>query len=394
MADNNSNSDKKPQNVVKKYINLLNSLILSLKNNPLKDLLELSNESTIFELIIEIEPNFENTPFNNKVEIINDLNLENRYNNFISILKAVENYKNESKTKDKFTKETNFTKTISINDLINNNQEQLLKIAEMLCFLTIISSNKNYYIEKVNEIDDNQISNLYYSIIEKYITFKIDESISSVVKKTNIFTNQIQNVKAFNLKSNASKNYIRELNLRELPNFTEEQPINTINSTKTIIITGYEDINIKEEDKNKNSFINENLNYEENEKEKTLLQNEIDSLNMEITNLKENCQNLEKDKKMLEENIIELKDINNKLKEEIIKNNNNNKKELNEKNEYDNINNINKELNDAYQLIENLKNENNQLNKMIEQISNDKNNLEIKLKDSELNIQKLNLEKK
>ena len=396
MIDNNSNfnSDKKPQNIIKKYINLLNSLVLSLKNNPLKYLQELSDESTIFELIVEIEPNFEKTPFNNKVELINDLNLENRYKNFVSIFKAVENYNNKSKTKDKFTKETNFTKTININDLINNDQEQLLNIAEMLCFLTIISSNKNYFIEKVNEIEDNQISNLYYSIIEKYITFKIDESTSSVVKKANLFTNQVQvqNVKTFNLKSNVNKNFIRELNLRELPNLVEEQSRNIINPPKTIIITGYEDIiSDKEEGSNKNKNISNIINYEnlnkEYEKEKTILQDEINNLNKEITKWKENNQNLEKDKKKLEENVIELKDINNKLQEEIIENKN--KEEMKEKNEY---NTINKELNDVYQIIENLKKENFKLNKIIDQINNDKINLEIKLKDAELNIQKLNIE--
>ena len=393
IDNNNSNSDKKPQNIIKKYINLLNSLILSLKNNPLKDLQELSDESNIYKLIVEIEPNFEKTPFNNKVELINDLNLENRYNNFVTLFNAVEKYNNESKTKDKFTKETNFTKTIIINELINNDLEQLIKIAEMLCFLTIISSNKNYFIEKVNEIDDNQISNLYYSIIEKYITFKIDESTSSVVKKTNIFSNQVQNVKSFNLRSNENNKYIRELNLRELPNLTEEKTINVTSPPKAIIITGYEDItNEKEENKNeiKSNIINNN-NFEQDEKEKKLLQDEIDNLNQEIAKLKENCQNLEKDKKMLEDNLNELKDINNKLQKEIIENKN--KEELNEKKENNDINSINKEeLNDAYKTIENLKNENAELFKIIEQINNDKNNLEIKLKDLELNIQKLNTE--
>ena len=396
IDNNNSNSDKKPQNIIKKYINLLNSLILSLKNNPLKDLQELSDESNIYKLIVEIEPNFEKTPFNNKVELINDLNLENRYNNFVTLFNSVEKYNNESKTKDKFTKETNFAKTININDLINNDLEQLIKIAEMLCFLTIISSNKNYFIEKVNEIDDNQISNLYYSIIEKYITFKIDESTSSVVKKTNIFSNQVQNVKSFNLKSNENKKYIRELNLRELPNLTEEKTINMTSPPKAIIITGYEDIiNEKGEDKNKNKInIINNDNFAQDEKEKKLLQDEIDNLNQEIAKLKENCQNLEKDKKMLEDNVNELKDINDKLQKEIIENKN--KEELNEKkenNDINDINNINKEeLNDAYKTIENLKNENAELFKIIEQINNDKNNLEIKLKDLELNIQKLNTE--
>ena len=86
----------------------------------------------------------------------------------------------------------------------------------MLCFLTTNSSNKIYFREKINEIDDNQVYNLYYSIIEKYIAFKIDESILNVAKTKYIFINRVQNVKSFNLKSNAYKKYIQELNLREL----------------------------------------------------------------------------------------------------------------------------------------------------------------------------------
>jgi len=201
MTDSNNNSDKKNKNIFQKYIDLLNSIILSLKNNSLTSLEELSNEYKVYSLILEIEPKFEKTPINNKVELLKDSNLETRNNNFISIFTAVVNYKNESKTKDKFTKETNFIKSINIKDLLNNEKDQLIKIAEMLCFLTIISSNKNYFIEKVNEIDDNQISNLYYTIIEKYITFKIDESTTSVVKKTNIFSNQMQNIKTYNIKN-------------------------------------------------------------------------------------------------------------------------------------------------------------------------------------------------
>ena len=388
MNDNNNNSDKKGQNIIKKYIDLLNSIILSLKNKPIKDLQEISDESIIFSLILEIEPNFEKIPFNNKVEISKDFKLEKRYNNFNSIFQAVVNYKNESKSKDTFTKETNFTNFIVINGLLNNDQEQLLKIAEMLCFLTIISSNKNYYIEKVNEIDDNQLSNLYYSIIEKYITFKIDESISSVVKKTNIFINQVQNVKAYNLKNDTDKKYTHALGLGEFPNLNEGQEIKTINPTKEIIIEGYNDIfeENKEDKKDKRKDIYSNNNSQE--KEKILLQMKVDNLTQEISKMKENFQNLEKEKRMLEENINELREINYKLKEE----HSELKIERNTEEKKENNDNISKELNNAYQKINDLKNENERLHNIIGQINNEKENLEIQLKNTDLNLKQLALD--
>ena len=387
MNEFNNNSDKKNQNILKKYIDLLNSLILSLKNKPLNDLQELSDEFTIFSFILEIEPNFEKIPFNNKVELFKDSNLENRYNNFNSIFTAVVNYKNESKTKDKFTKETNFTKTININDLLNNIQDQLLKIAEMLCFLTIISSNKNYFIEKVNEIEDNQISNLYYSIIEKYITFKIDESISSVVKKTNIFSNQVQNVKTYNLKADIDKKYINDIDIRELTNIKEEKTVKVVKPTKELILSGYDNtMNDNEERDNNRKLSNNNDNDDfENEKEKFMLKIKVDNLTKEILNMKENFKNLEKDKKILEDNINELRDINYKLKEKYSEN----EKNFEEKNK---IENMKIELNEAYQIIENSKNENDQLHKIIEKINNEKENVEIQLKSSEDNLQNLIIE--
>ena len=161
------NSEENTQNISfsLNYMNLLNNLILSLNKSPIKSLQELSNESFIYSLILEIEPNFLNIPLNNSIEIKNTEDINTRTNNFISLLSSIEKYCNESKIKDDFTKETKFYKINSIKDLLNNDIKELIKISEMLIFLTIISSNKNYFIEKMNKIDENKISKLYYSII-------------------------------------------------------------------------------------------------------------------------------------------------------------------------------------------------------------------------------------
>ena len=393
MNDSNNNSDIKTKNAFKKNIDLLNSIILSLKNNPLKELEELSNEFKVYSLILEIEPKFEKTPINNRVELIQDSNLEIRYNNFNSIFTAVVNYKNESKTKDKFTKETNFI-NININGLLNNEKEQLIKILEMLCFLTIISSNKNYYIEKVNEIDDNQISNLYYTIIEKYITFKIDESTTSVVKKTNIFSNQLQNINSINTYNIKNENNIKfnELLLQERK---EEPSDNTekkksINVSKAIIIKGYDTIIKESEEDINNRFIDNNDIFEQ-EKEKIKLQMKIENLNKELTKMKEKYQNCEKDMKLLENNINELKEINNNLINSNIKEEQKiNNKNIEEQNMI--IKNLTQELKDANILIDNLKNENEQLHNTIKQINNEKQILEMQKDKFNMDLHQLQKE--
>ena len=150
------------------YINLLNNIILSLKSSPINSLEVLSNESYLYSLIKEILPNFTHNENNN---------------NIISLLTSIEKYSSESKMKANFTKETQFTKIISIKDLINNDINELIKVAEMLIFLTMLSSNKNYYIEKINQFEDNKLNKLYYTIIEKYISFKIDESSIKIKNK-------------------------------------------------------------------------------------------------------------------------------------------------------------------------------------------------------------------
>ncbi len=385
MSDSNNNSDKKTKNAFQKHINLLNSIILSLNNNPLKELEELSNEFKVYSLILEIEPKFEKIPTNNRVELIEDSNLEIRYNNFNSIFIAVVNYKNESKTKDKFTKETNFINII-IDDLLNNEKEQLLKIAEMLCFLTIISSNKNYFIEKVNEIDDNQLRNLYYTIIEKYITFKIDESTTSVVKKTNIFSNQMQNVKAFTIK-NENDFQFNELLLqqrKEIPN--KDENMEKINTNQNIIIKGY-DFNENEENINQRFIDNNNF---EQEKEKLKLQIKIENLNKELSKMKEKYQNCEKNMKLLENNLIELKEINyNLINHNIQEEQKNNTRNLEEQNI---IKNLNKELKDAHDIIDNLKNENEQLHNTIKIINNEKQILEIQKEKYNMDLHQLQKE--
>ena len=165
------------------YINLLNNIILSSNSPPINSLEVLSNQSYLYSLIKEILPNFEHNSLNaSSEETINNTN-----NNFISLLTSIEKYSSESNIKENFTNETQFSKTISVENLINNDINELIKIAEMLIFLTMLSSNKTNYIEKINQIEDNQLSKLYYAIIEKYICIRIDKT---AIINNNILINQ------------------------------------------------------------------------------------------------------------------------------------------------------------------------------------------------------------
>ena len=284
------------------YINLLNNLLLSLNTSPIKSLQELSNESFISSLILEIEPNFSNIPLNNSIEIKSTEDINTRISNFISIFSSVEKYCNESKIKDNFTRETKFNEIISVKDLLNNDIKQLIKIAEMLIFLTIISSNKNNYIEKMNKIDENKISKLYYAIIEKYICFKIDDS--NIIINTNN-NNDINNKNKSNKDINENNNVIlnQKLNIKTVKAIKISQDNFNLNSLQ--LFNAMDNINNIEQQKEEKeakeiSQLKEKFNCEliiqkqENIFNKSISLNNTQSNNDLIENLKNEIESLHK----------------------------------------------------------------------------------------------------
>ena len=361
------------------YINLLNNLILSLKSNPINSLEVLSNESYLNSLIKEILPNFENkdTVYSSELKSDEDKNT----NNFMSLLTSIEEYSNMSKIKDNFTQETNFSKTISIKDLINNDINELIKISEMLIFLTMVSTNKNYYIEKINEIEDSKLSKLYYNIIEKYISFKIDESsiiIKNIKKEkelnntNDIILNQKLNIKPikisktnFNIlakditqleQNEQEKNINKELIIQNQINFCIDkiQTKSLINTDNEIIIN-----QLQKENDELNKIIN-SLSLEKKELENIIKNSDTKIKEIEldyeklkdefelkeqnaaeiISNNKSMIEKLNHDlklaikenKKMNEEKDILINELN-KYKEDFDKYKENDKKKLKEKND-------------------------------------------------------------
>ena len=301
------------------YINLLNNLILSLKSSPINSLEVLSNESYLYSLIKEILPNF--THNSNLYTSDDDKNT----NDFISLLTSIEKYSKESRIKEYFTEETAFSKTISIKDLINNDINELIKLAEMLIFLTMLSSNKNYYIEKINQIDDNKLNKLYYNIIEKYISFKIDESsikINKKQKKEEKEEKKELNIKPFIITQNNFNILVTDMTHMTQLDSNEKEKEKKINNDLIIQneinfyinkIETTSDIN-KDKDKDSEMIINELK--EENEELNNIINNlslakkELESINKnnstKIKELESDYEKLKEEYELKEQNTAEM----------------------------------------------------------------------------------------
>ena len=278
------------------YINLLNNIILSLKSSPINSLEVLSNESYLFSLIKEILPNFTHNENNN---------------NIISLLTSIEKYSNESKMKEHFTKETEFTKIISIKDLINNDINELIKVAEMLIFLTMLSSNKNYYIEKINQIDDNKLNKLYYNIIEKYISFKIDESSIKLNNKQKKEEKEELNIKPFIITQNNFNILVKDMTHMTQLDSNEKEKEKKINNDLII----QNEINFYINKIETTSDI-----YKDKDKDSEMIINELKEENEELNNIINNLSLAKKELESINKNnstkIKELESDYEKLKEE------------------------------------------------------------------------------
>ena len=301
-----TNNEEKNSDLISDYISLLNYLFSSLEINPLNTLNDLSNDSLLYSIIIEIEPNFESTFINDLVLNIEDSEI--KYNNLNLLLHSIDNYIKENQNKDKIKEKIEISENISIKKIINGELDELIKLAEILIFLTIICKNKDYFLQKMNQIDNNNINKLYYSIIEKYMPLKI---------KTN--ENMIDNIKPI------------EINIDDL---------------------------IFDEDKNEVT-INENISNEKNE---------INNLTKEITNLRKKLEKIEQEKKNIlkNNNIIKSKKFSEDLniqKKEIIYN-----QIISSKND-DLIESLKNENEDLHKTLDNLHIENQELEALVEKLN-------------------------
>ena len=295
------------------YINLLNNLILSLNSSPLKTLEELSNDSFLYSLIIEIEPSFENIFLNNLVLNLEDTEIKQSNLNFI--INSLENH-----MKDKLSKKKIFPYEISVDKIINKDLDELIKLSEMLIILTIISTNKNTFIEKMNQIEDNTINKLYYSLTKKYISFNPIDNIK--IKPTQINPSIFDNEEENNSNNNTNEKIIESLQNenedlhRTIDNLCIEKQelqalVDKLNST------------IKESQLDYNK-LKEEYDIKEQNYSGIIMNNKtvIEKLNTELKNEMKYNQNIKEEKKLLlnelnknKESIDELILIKKKLEE-------------------------------------------------------------------------------
>ena len=310
MSEINKEQENNSETILN-YIKLLNSLFITLQTNPLQSLEELSNDYLLYSLLKEIDPNFENILSINKL-IFNSDDINIKSNNFMLILSAIDNYS------DKFKK-----KFFSIEKIINKELNELIKLAEIIITLSILCNNKNIFIEKMNEIEDNRINKLYYSIIEKYIDFKIgkneynnirvkpiqineDDLIDFIYNEedNNNISNQIQNINEKN-KINDLTNEIIELKER-IKNYEQESKNdnNIIIKKEDYIIEKGENIIILEAQEKEKNILIENLKNENEDLHRTIdnlsiekqeLCTIIDKLNITIKELESDYQKLKEE---------------------------------------------------------------------------------------------------
>ena len=296
-------------------LSLLNRLFESaLKPKGLKSLNELTNEKLLKKIILEIEPNIEAN--GNKIDITDDASFGIRYANIVSIITAIENYKNKSPEKDRFTMNTNFKNIIIVNDLLKNNKEQLIILSELLLFLSSISSKKDFYLDKLGEIDDMKICNAFFAVIEKYLVIdKNDDTINqSHLEKSYIFSSQMNKMKEEYEKQIAGLISIIKEN---------ESKISQLQSRNDQLEKSVTDYDLRLKDKERELEMikttqNQNFKYQEQLFKDSLTSSELmNQLNQKEMELNEMRNILEKERKKYNEDIETYKDRNEILEEKL-----------------------------------------------------------------------------
>ena len=296
-------------------LSLLNRLFESaLKPKGLKSLNELTNEKLLKKIILEIEPNIEAN--GNKIDITDDASFGIRYANIVSIITAIENYKNKSPEKDRFTMNTNFKNIIIVNDLLKNNKEQLIILSELLLFLSSISSKKDFYLDKLGEIDDMQICNAFFAVIEKYLVIdKNDDTINqSHLEKSYIFSSQMNKMKEEYEKQIAGLISIIKEN---------ESKISQLQSRNDQLEKSVTDYDLRLKDKERELEMikttqNQNFKYQEQLFKDSITSSELmNQLNQKEMELNEMRNIFEKERKKYNEDIEAYKDKNEILEEKL-----------------------------------------------------------------------------
>ena len=189
----------------------------------------------------------------------------------------------------------------------------MILLTEFIIFLTSMSSNKMKYLERINDSDE-QICNIYFMCIDKFILIESD--------KVTQVKNEIINRANDNKTNNNKNNIIIDKNKKDLIQLMKEQEQHTINEYSEEINEFTEekneiDNNLKEKELviNKNTIKNIAIDASDELFNNNLLLNKIKNENKEkditIESLKSQINYIQKKDKekiyKLEENIINLK---------------------------------------------------------------------------------------
>ena len=101
----------------------------------------------------QIKPNIGN------INVTIDTDYGIRYGNFVSIIDTVMKYLLKHPKSTTFNSQTDFKSLLNINDIIQKDKNQLILLAEMIIFISSISSNK----ESLDNLEncDNDLIALY-----------------------------------------------------------------------------------------------------------------------------------------------------------------------------------------------------------------------------------------
>ncbi|MCQ2818504.1 MAG: hypothetical protein MJ252_14645 [archaeon] len=176
------------------YFQLFKNMFEIFNKEKVSSLSMITNEHFLVSLLKQIEPKIEK--FGKTFDLGKDQDFGIRYSNFLNIISVLDAYKSNSPSKDSFKETTNFSETLKINDLIKKDETQLILLAEIIIFISAISSKKDSYVDIVTELDEKFCS-LYYQTVEKFIVMAPgDETINlSRLERSFMKINDVNKIK-------------------------------------------------------------------------------------------------------------------------------------------------------------------------------------------------------
>ena len=226
-----------------------------------------------------------------------------KYANLNGIINSIDIYINKHSEKDKFSPYAfAIIKNLKINDILKKDLNQMIIITEFIILLTAIGKNKIVYLERISDSDE-QICNIYFTCIEKYMLIESEE----INQSKNILIEKSDNKQRIDKDKKALIQLVKEqdhkLNdyIQQINNL-KEQNTNLENSLKEKELLLEEKKNLSKEEQNElinNNILINRIKTENKEKDIT-----IDSLKSQL----DYVQKKEKEKiYLLEEEIITLK---------------------------------------------------------------------------------------